>query len=121
MLCHRLSLPPEYVFPHFRFSLWINGARYGGAVDANRVRAHSKYGLPLTNSSKAERLLIRGTANVVLAERADSPTAKKKEAGMKNIRARLVKVKAYVRKRFGRQETVCAHVRSMPRQLSFNF
>lgn len=40
---------------------------------------------------------------------------------MNNIRSKLVKVRAYVRKRFGRKEHVCAHVRSMPNQLSFNF
>lgn len=35
--------------------------------------------------------------------------------------SKLVKVRAYVRMRFGRLENVCAHVRSWPRQLSFDF
>lgn len=33
----------------------------------------------------------------------------------------LVAVRAYVRMRFGRWENVYAHVRSWPRQMSFDF
>lgn len=35
--------------------------------------------------------------------------------------SKLVKVRAYVRVRFGRLEHVCAHFRSWPNQLSFDF
>lgn len=40
---------------------------------------------------------------------------------MKHIVSRWVKVRAYVRMRFGRLENVCAHTRSWPRQLAFDF
>jgi hypothetical protein len=33
----------------------------------------------------------------------------------------IVHVRAYVRFRFGRWESVCAHTRSWPSQLSFSF
>lgn len=40
---------------------------------------------------------------------------------MKAFASKLVSVRAYVRMRFGRLEHVCAHMRSWPRQLSFDF
>lgn len=36
-------------------------------------------------------------------------------------RPKLVHVQAYTRFRFGRQENVCSHWRSLPQQLSFSF
>jgi len=39
----------------------------------------------------------------------------------KTIRTKFVKVRAYVRVRFGRLERVCEHFRSYPQQLSFDF
>lgn len=37
------------------------------------------------------------------------------------LKSKVVKVRAYVRFRFGRLERVCSHFRSWPRQLSFDF
>lgn len=37
------------------------------------------------------------------------------------LKSKVVKVRAYVRFRLGRLEHVCAHFRSWPRQLSFDF
>lgn len=36
-------------------------------------------------------------------------------------RPKVVRVRAYQRRRFGRQESVCSHWRSLPRQLEFVF
>jgi hypothetical protein len=66
--CHEFSL---WIVAHVLVVKWIRIARPG----------YSDSGLPLANSSKAARLLTRVTVNVLLAERAVSPTAKKKEAG----------------------------------------
>jgi len=37
------------------------------------------------------------------------------------LKSKVVKVRAYVRRRFGRLEHVCSHFRSWPGQLSFDF
>lgn len=37
------------------------------------------------------------------------------------LKSKVVRVRAYVRWRFGRLEHVCAHWRSHPDQLSFSF
>lgn len=39
----------------------------------------------------------------------------------KMLRSKVVRVRAYLRTRFGRLEHVCAHWRSHPGQLSFDF
>ena len=39
----------------------------------------------------------------------------------KVLRAKVVHVRAYIRMRLGRFESVCSHFRSLPRQLSFDF
>lgn len=39
----------------------------------------------------------------------------------KLLKSRIVHVRAYLRTRFGRREHVCAHWRSHPGQLSFDF
>lgn len=40
---------------------------------------------------------------------------------MTTLQSRVVKVRAYLRFRLGRLEHVCAHWRSWPGQLSFDF
>lgn len=37
------------------------------------------------------------------------------------LKSKVVNVRAYVRFRLGRLESVCSHFRSWPRQLSFDF
>lgn len=37
------------------------------------------------------------------------------------LKSKVVKVRAYARRRFGRLEHVCSHFRSWPGQLSFDF
>lgn len=37
------------------------------------------------------------------------------------LKRKFIAVRAYVRKRYGKLEHVCAHFRSHPNQLSFNF
>jgi hypothetical protein len=43
------------------------------------------------------------------------------QGGSTLLKPKLVAVRAYVRLRFGRLENVCAHMRSWPGQMSFNF
>ncbi|CAH2408016.1 conserved hypothetical protein [Mesorhizobium ventifaucium] len=44
-----------------------------------------------------------------------------RERQMSTLKSKVVSVRAYFRTRLGRLEHVCAHFRSWPRQLSFDF